>query len=295
MIKDGEHLRLKLDNLEVEKNEHKFTIPLSDIATITLEGNKMAITTKLLAKFSEHNIALIICDSKYLPCGLFLGLGQYHHTAKRNLEQIAWDKNYKQEIWAEIVRQKIQNQTDVLKALQLEGERIENMQEFCGEILPADTTNREGHAAKVYFNTLYGMNFTRDVSCLENAAMNYGYTVIRAYIARIVTGLGLIPSLGIFHRNEYNSFNLVDDLIEPFRPLMDWYIGANILPKFEEYLSWDARCVLIDFLTQPYMHNGKRTTIDFVMLDYVNSFIRAMNEKDTAHLVEITLGGLRGV
>ncbi|GAB2028117.1 type II CRISPR-associated endonuclease Cas1 [Lactovum odontotermitis] len=294
MIKDGEYLRLKLDNLEVEKTGQKFSIPLSDIATITLEGDVMSVTTKLLAKLAEHSIAVIICDNKYVPCGIFTGFGQYHRTAKRNLEQVAWNDYRRQEVWAEIIRQKVNNQIAVLQVREADEQRIVKMQELYNDIQDGDLSNREGHAAKVYFNTLYGLKFTRELDCLENSAMNYGYTIIRAYMARLVTSLGLIPTLGVFHRNEFNAFNLVDDLMEPFRPLMDWYIGEKIIPKYNQYLSWEARCILIDFLNQPYLKNGKKTTIDLVMLDYVNSFIKAM-QNDSSDLLEITLGGLRGV
>lgn len=293
MIKDGDYLRLKLDNLEIEKGGQKFTIPLSDIATITLEGNILTLTTKLLAKLAEHNISVIVCDNKYVPCGIFMGFGQYHRAAKRNLEQISWGTNIRNEVWTEIIRQKLVNQRAVLVAWDAEEKRVDKLQELIDNIQIGDATNREGHAAKVYFNSLYGMKFTREQDCLENGAMNYGYTIIRAYMARLVTSLGLIPTLGVFHRNEFNSFNLVDDLMEPFRPLMDWYILEKILPNYPKYLSWEARCKLIDFLNQPYIHKGKRTTIDLVMLDYVNSFIKTMQQKDK--LLEIKLEGLRGV
>lgn len=295
MIKDGDYLHLKLDNLEIEKMGQKFLVPLSDIATITLEGDNMTLTTKLMAKFAEHNIAVIICDNKYVPCGIYLGFGQYHRTAKRNLEQITWSDEKRYRIWAEIIRQKIQNQMSVLIARECEEERIMKLSDFFKEVEAGDSTNREGHAAKVYFNSLYGLKFTRELDCIENGAMNYGYTIIRAYMARIVSSLGLIPTLGVFHRNEYNSFNLVDDLMEPFRPLMDWYILEKILPKYSKYLTWEARCELINFLNQPYLLKNKKTTIDIVMLDYVNSFIKSMAEGNKLDLTIITLEGLRGV
>jgi CRISP-associated protein Cas1 len=295
MIKEGDYLRLKLDNLEVEKQSQKFTIPLTDIATITLEGDKMALTTKLLAKFSQYNIAVIICDGKYLPCGIFQSVGQYHRTAKRQFEQLFWDEKQKREVWAEIVMQKIENQRSVLIYKDVEEERIDKLSELMNAVELGDKTNREGHAAKVYFNSLYGLGFTRESNQIENYAMDYGYTIIRAYIARLVAGSGLISALGIFHRNEYNSFNLVDDLMEPFRPLMDYYILQNILPKYKDYLSWEARCSLIDFVNQPYVLINKKTTVDLAMQNYVQSFIKAMNENDSSFLIKITLEGLRGV
>lgn len=293
MIKDGDYLRLKLDNLEIEKAGHRFVIPLSDIATITIEGKVLTLTTQLLARFAQHNICVIICDNKYLPCGIFMGFGQYHRTAKRNLEQVSWSEEMRTEIWTKIIHQKISNQKAVLISCNSDKKRINKIQELIEGLESFDITNREGHAAKVYFNTLYGMNFTREQDCIENGAMNYGYTIIRAYMARLVTSLGLIPTLGIFHRNEFNSFNLVDDLMEPFRPLMDWYIINNILPNHSKYLSWDARCKIIDFLNQPYIHNGKKTSIDLIMQEYVNSFIKTIEGK--SNLLEIKLEGLRGV
>lgn len=295
MIKDGEHLRLKLDNLEVEKAGQKYTIPLSDIATLTLEGEKMIITTSLLAKFAQHNIAVIICDSKYTPCGVYTSFGQYHHTAKRQLQQMDWSDRLRETIWTEIIYQKIHNQIAVLEWKELEEERLDLMNELLAALELGDKTNREGLAAKVYFNSLYGMDFRRDSSTVINAAMNYGYAIIRAYMARLVVGAGLIPTLGVFHHNEFNAFNLVDDLMEPFRPLMDWYIQDKILAHYKDYLSWEARCILIDFLNQPYLKKGKKTTLDLVMLDYVNSFIKAMNEGNIDFLDEISLEDLRGV
>ncbi|AUJ30434.1 subtype II CRISPR-associated endonuclease Cas1 [Liquorilactobacillus hordei] len=294
MVKDGDYLRLKLDNLQIEKAGQKYIVPLSDIATITLEGKILTLTTRLLSKFAQYNIAVIVCDNKYVPCGIYMGFGQYHRTAKRNLEQVAWSSELRKEVWTKIIQQKMINQKAVLSAYEVDTGRVDKMQELIENIQFADITNREGHAAKVYFNSLYGKYFTRERECLENGAMNYGYTIIRAYMARLVTSLGLIPTLGVFHRNEFNSFNLVDDLMEPFRPLMDWYILDKILPSYPKYLSWDIRCELIDFLNQPYIHKGRKTTIDLVMLEYVNSFIKMMQGKKKELLV-ITLEEMRGV
>lgn len=295
MVKDGDYLRLKLDNLQIEKAGQKYIVPLSDIATVTLEGKILTLTTRLLAKFAQYNIAVIVCDNKYVPCGVYMGFGQYHRTAKRNLEQISWDEVLRKEAWTRIISQKMINQKDVLIACNLEKERINKMEELIANIQFADITNREGHCAKVYFNSLYGQDFTREQDCLQNDAMNYGYTIICAYMARLVTSLGLIPTLGVFHRNEFNSFNLVDDLMEPFRPLMDWYIVDKLLPKYKKYLSWEMRCDLINFMNQSYSHKGRKTTIDIVMLDYVNSFIKLMQYGRDKELLAITLEGMRGV
>ncbi len=148
--------------------------------------------------------------------------------------------------------------------------------------------------AKVYFNSLYGLNFTRDDYCLENIAMNFGYTIVRSAIARLVIGQGLLTMLGIFHCNEYNSFNLLDDLMEPFRPLMDYWLHKEVLGK-EEYLSYESRLRIIDFVNQPMMYKNTKSSVDQVMQKYIHSFVKAMKNKNTALLHEVTLDALIGV
>lgn len=119
--------------------------------------------------------------------------------------------------------------------------------------------------------------------------MDYGYAIIRAQMARCVVAQGLLPMLGVFHRNEYNSFNLVDDLMEPFRPLMDYYIHKQILSKGDKYLTYDSRIELIDFLNQKIMINNKKIYINQCMTDYVISFIKSMEKEDLSFLMEISL------
>ena len=241
VIKNSEKLSLKLDNLIVRKEGENFSIPLVDIENIILEGDYTVITSRILAQLAKFNIALIVCDNKFMPCGFYLNYGQYHRSAKRAQWQSNWKDLLKLNAWTEIVTQKISNQIDVAKYLNISLDRIDIMQEFKENILLGDESNREGHVAKVYFNSIYGVGFSREDNTLPNICMNYGYSIIRGQIARSVVSFGLIPSLGIFHKNEYNSFNLVDDLMEPFRPLMDAYIYKKVLPMEGKYLTYEKR------------------------------------------------------
>ncbi|MGH2104535.1 type II CRISPR-associated endonuclease Cas1 [Aerococcus urinaeequi] len=249
-IKNGERLSLRLDNLVVVKNQEELYIPLIDIENIILEGEQTTITSRVLAKLSYYNIDVIICDSHYLPCGVYLPLGQYHHATKRNIWQAGWSDDLKDTAWMNVVSQKIFNQILVSEDLSEDHDRIDKMIGLADNITPGDKTNREGHVAKLYFNSLYGLGFTREDDSFPNACMNYGYSILRSQVARYVSGQGLIPSLGIFHKNEYNAFNLVDDLMEPFRPLLDWYIHRKILVEKPQYLTYEHRIMLIDFLNQ---------------------------------------------
>uniref|UniRef100_UPI00403F3AE0 type II CRISPR-associated endonuclease Cas1 n=1 Tax=Candidatus Enterococcus willemsii TaxID=1857215 RepID=UPI00403F3AE0 len=275
-IKESERLQLKLDNLEVFKRGTRYLIPLSDISMVVIEGNT-SITTSILSRFTKYNIALVICDNKYLPTGLLINYGNYHHSAKRVLEQVKWTEESKQLLWQEIVGQKILNQIEFAKYKNIPEERLVTMIELYNQLQPGDTNNREGHVAKVYFNSLYGLDFTRDDDSVINGAMNYGYAIVRAAIARNVVGQGLMTMVGIFHKNEFNSFNLVDDLMEPFRPIMDYWIDKTILPEYE-FLTYESRLTIIDFLNQPMVYRSTKSTVDQVMKKYISSFVKAISK-----------------
>lgn len=287
-IKESEYIRLKLDNLEITKQGLRYHIPLSDIATIILEGDNTTMTTKLLAALSKYNIALIVCDNKYLPTGMYLSYGNYHRTAKRAQQQALWDDELKDNMWTKVVSQKMLNQVAMAEYKKIDTERINIMVDLVSNVTSGDKTNREGHVAKVYFNSLYGLDFSRDDDCLENAAMNFGYTIIRSAVARMVLGQGLLGMLGIFHRNEYNAFNLVDDLMEPFRPLMDYWIHTETLEN-QEYLDYDSRLRIIDFINQPMRYETTKSTVDQVMQKYISSFVKAMEQRDVQLLHNVTL------
>lgn len=292
-VKEGDVLRLRLDSLEVRKREDKVYIPLADITMIVLEGNRTAITTKLLSSLSQNNVALVICDNKYLPVGIYLPYGQYHHYSKRVIKQAEWTTDQKGLIWQNVVGQKMNNQLMYAKYCGVEKERLELITDLIASLTIGDATNREGHVAKVYFDSLYGKSFTRDDDNLINGAMNFGYAILRSCMARIVVGNGLVTMLGIFHHNEFNSFNLVDDLMEPYRPLMDYWVNKYVIND-QEYLSYEARLKIIEFMNQKIQINNKKMTIDNSMQEYVASFVASMDEQDPSLLLKIDLNNFIG-
>lgn len=292
-VKEGDFLRLRLDNLEITKMDRKVYVPLTDVSMVVLEGNRTSITTKLLSRMSQHNVGLVICDDKYLPVGIYLPYGQYHHNAKRVIIQANWGTELKQRAWKNVISQKMSNQIGFARYAGVEQERIELMEDLLNGIQNGDVTNREGHLAKVYFDSLYGKAFTRDDDNFENAAMNFGYAILRSCVARLIVGNGLITMLGIFHRNEFNSFNLADDLMEPYRPLMDYWINAKISHE-KDYLSYDARIKIIEFMNQKILINGKKMTIDNSMQELITSFINSMEVNDTDQITQINLDSFIG-
>ena len=288
-VKNGERLSLKLDNLVVLKQGSEVTIPLVDISLIVLEGDYTTITTKILAQLSKNHIGLVVCDNQFMPCGMYFGLGQYHRSAKRGMQQSQWDELLKKNAWTQVVTQKINNQIHVIKHLNLGSDRITLMEEMRNNILLGDESNREGHVAKVYFNTLFGMGFSREDEVYPNYCLNYGYSIIRAHTARCVVALGLIPLLGIFHRNEYNTFNLVDDLMEPFRPIVDLFVYQTLLNDKDEFLTYEKRLSLIDILNHQIIINNKKIYINNAIYDFVKSFIAAMENNDMNKMITIDI------
>lgn len=292
-IKDGEKISLKLDNLVVHKDNEQFSIPIEDLQSIILEGHDTVITTRLLARLSKHHVSVIICDYQHMPTGLFLELGQYHRSAKRIQQQAKWEKETKEELWKEIIKMKIFNQLQVVQILTDDIERIEKIALLYPRVAPGDATNREGHAAKLYFNALFGVDFSREGPFIENAYMDYGYAIVRSQIAKEISANGLHPSIGIFHKSEYNSYNLADDLMEPFRPIMDYYILTEINDK-NVYLSYEKRLKLIDFLNQPIFVSKKTYPMYATMALFVKSCIKVLEENDMSYLEEININNYMG-
>ncbi|MEG1947936.1 MAG: type II CRISPR-associated endonuclease Cas1, partial [Lachnospiraceae bacterium] len=164
-------------------------------------------------------------DEKRNPQGEIIPYYGSHNSSKRINQQIAWDNEIKQFIWTKIIYRKISNQCDHMKKLELNG--WEKLRTYLSELQIGDITNREGHAAKVYFNALFGKSFCRDDLNEINAALDYGYTILLSCFNREVVACGYLTQLGMMHRNEFNPFNLSSDIMEPFRVLVDEMVIKN--------------------------------------------------------------------
>ena len=187
------------------------------------------------------------------------------------------------ELWQIVTYFKINNQQDVLSIFERDIDAIQLLADYKDNIELGDKTNREGHAAKVYFNELFGKQFTRvtqQEADVINAGLNYGYAIFRAQMARIIEGYGLNPLVGIFHRNEYNQFNLVDDLMEPFRQIVDVWVYQNLRDK--EYLKYEYRLNLTNLLNAKIKYGNENCTVTGAMDKYVQGFIKCIDKKDTS-------------
>jgi CRISP-associated protein Cas1 len=193
--------------------------PVEDLGVVIVDHPQITFTSGLMQLLAEHNVALVVCDAKHHPTSMMLHLDTHHIQAERFRHQIAASEPLKKNLWMQTVKAKVRNQAAVLQAV---GENPLALENLANKVASGDAANIEGQAARIYWKQLFGESFLRDPDGPPpNPSLNYGYSIIRAAIARALVGSGLLPTLGIHHRNKYNSFALADDIMEPYRPFVD--------------------------------------------------------------------------
>lgn len=208
------------DGALIVRQDENYRVPLEDISSVIIDNPQVIITQSVLSKAAEYGIAIFSTDSSHLPNGIFLAFSQYSNPLKILNLQLSCPKPVSKRLRAAIISAKIKNQASCLKLNELEGP--DTLIELSKKVRSGDPDNIEARAAIKYFKFLFGDDFVRtEESSLINSCLNYGYAVIRGEIARRLVAHGLYPAIGIFHCNQKNPFNLADDLIEPFRPLVD--------------------------------------------------------------------------
>ena len=218
-----------------EAPDEKRTVPIEDIGFVVLEHPMIGITLPLLNALTENNVGVIFCNDKLLPASMLLNLDSNSTQQESFRAQVEASEPLKKNLWKQTVEAKIRNQAALLRKLGLDGDTLKPLYM---NVKSGDVDNREGVAAKLYWNMLLGRDFIRNrEGAPPNNLLNYGYTILRAAVARSLMGSGLLPAFGIFHRNRYNAFPLADDIMEPFRPFVDeivhklYYSGETELTK----------------------------------------------------------------
>ena len=221
VVSNRAKLDYKMGYLVVRSGEEVNRIHLSEISVLILESTSIALTSYLLCELADEKISVVFCDQKRNPHGQYLSLYGSHNTSDKVRKQVQWTNEIKNLIWADIVKHKIEGQAFVLRK-NGHTKEADKLDSYLPDIVAGDLTNREGHAAKVYFNALFGMTFTRtDKDNLINAALNYGYSILLSTVNREIVTNGYLTQIGVHHDNMFNQFNLSSDLMEPFRPFID--------------------------------------------------------------------------
>ncbi len=253
------YLKLKDEQLYVidpQSKKPKGKVPIEDVGILMLDHFQITLSHQLIQKMMTHKIVIISCDGFHLPHGIMLPL--YGHTkhSERVKDQLAASEPLKKQLWKQTVEAKIFNQRDVLRQL---GEFFEPMEQYLLQVKSGDSTNREGIAAQHYWKYLISPDFLRErLGENPNPFFNFGYAVLRSMVARSIVETGLLPVVGIFHKNKYNAYCLADDLMEPYRPMVDVLVmhWLKEFPNTEE-LTRDFKAHMLKIATMDVQIDGK--------------------------------------
>ncbi|AKH21523.1 type II CRISPR-associated endonuclease Cas1 [Sedimenticola thiotaurini] len=249
MISRPSYLKLRHGALKVVQDDGEVSIPLEDIAVLLIDCPQITLSAQLLSACAERQIAVITVGLNHHPNGVLIPYLPHSRALKAMKMQLAMSLPQRKQLWRSIVKQKIRNQALVLQHMgrTKEGSKLLAL---IKEVKSGDSGNAEAQASQLYFPALFGGGFTRKQIRFHNAALNYGYAIIRAALARNLVCYGFIAAFGLHHRNEQNSFNLADDLIEPFRPLLDAYLLKHFPHEEDDQLLPSHKSTLVNILNQ---------------------------------------------
>lgn len=260
----------------VVRRDNTTKVNIGEIHTLIIETTAVSVTAALLSELTKKKVKVIFCDEKRNPSSELIPYYGSHDTSLKVRNQITWTEDIKAAVWTEIVGEKIRKQAEHLADNGCP--EAEKLSEYLEEIEFGDTTNREGHAAKVYFNALFGMDFSRTAENSINAALNYGYGIILSSFNREISLNGYITQLGVFHDNVFNQFNLGSDLMEPFRILVDRVVKDHSFEKFEH----EEKMIMLGVLEQKVNIAGRNEIVTNAIKIYTRSIFDAINEKDVS-------------
>ncbi len=277
-----QHIKVKNNNLMIESlNKENIKIPLDEIDSIVMDNIKSNISIPTIIEITNRNISLIINDGKHMPSCLALPMSGHHRPLKNFYKQINLLSRKKKIAQKQIIQQKIKNQRNIMEDLGVKIELLEKMDLYEKQVNQGDERNREASSARIFFRSLYTSSFVRFGDDGINKSLNYGYKIIASRISSSIVKYGLNPSLGFFHRNETSYFNLTYDLMEPYRPLIDWITVKSDIKLESDELNFRIRTELIKVLDYYVSIDGKvmkvKNAIDYTVKSVV-SFLHETSE-----------------
>ena len=278
VIRERAKLDYSLNFMTVRQEAGVKKISLGEIYMVIVENTAVSFTAVLLNELVKNKIKVVFCDEKRNPSSELIQYYGSHDTSLKYKNQLEWSKESKEQIWTRIVYEKIFNQMQFLKKLNKEEYRL--LEQYLSGLEWNDSTNREGFAAKVYFNALYGMDFSRNKECFVNAALDYGYSIILSAFNREIVASGYFTQLGLCHRNPFNKFNLSSDFKEPFRILVDEEVYNLEGTEFTK----DHKNKLINILNKTIMIDDKNQTVANSIKIYCRSLFSALAENDLEYV-----------
>lgn len=253
------------------------TIPIEDIGVVVLDHKQITITQALMAELLDNNCAIITCDDRHHPVGLYLPLDGHNLQSERFREQINASEPLRKQMWQQTIINKILGQAFVLNTQHVENQ---NMLAWAKSVRSGDTDNMEGRAAAYYWRNVFGdPHFVRGQEGESpNNLLNYGYAIVRAMVARALVSAGLLPTLGIHHHNRYNAYCLADDIMEPYRPFVDMAV-IDMRQRYADIsqLTTDMKRDLLSISTTDVLIEGKRSPMMIAIQTTANSVQRCFS------------------
>ena len=252
-------LTTKYEQLNIKTSDKETSVPIEDIGFIIIENQEAYISIPALSKLSSNNVSVIFCDNKHMPQSMLLNLESHHLQQEHFKNQINASEPLKKQLWQQIIKAKILNQSIVLEKLNV---NTNPLKYYATKVLSGDSDHREAVAASYYWKHLFDFDFKRERhGTYPNLFLNYGYTILRAAVARAISGSGLLNTLGIHHHNRYNAFCLADDIMEPYRPLIDTKV-LEIMKKYDEQdLILPIKAELLKILTQTVYFEDRKSPL----------------------------------
>lgn len=272
VIQTEAKLSLRMGHLIIQKDEPR-DIPLEDIDILLIENQACLITGPLLNALASHKITTILCDAHHQPSTVVQALYGHHRQAKKIPIQISWLQKRKERLWQLVIQHKITMQQDVLSMFD---PASNSLQDHIAAVQLNDQTNREGHAAKIYWHELFNKEFTRGKEDVLNYGLNYGYGILLAIVSRVIVSKGYLTELGINHCNEYNPYNLACDFMEVFRPIVDQYVKQVIDNEFGS----SERLAITQFVNHQVLIKKRRHYLSRAIDIYIESMTKYLQTGD---------------
>ncbi|MCL2400146.1 MAG: type II CRISPR-associated endonuclease Cas1 [Defluviitaleaceae bacterium] len=275
----GSDVKLSLKNRQlcIKNDTINDTVPIEDIDTILIESPQSSLSTALIGALAKSSVALFICDEFHMPCAVLLPYLQHSRQHEITKRQLDLSIPAKKRLWQQIVISKISNQAKCLSLQGYEEDALE-LERISKSVKSGDSGYTEGHAAAKYFSALFGDGVTRgdDLDC-RNGWLNYGYAIVRGCVARTLSVYGLMPLFGIQHHSQLNQFNLADDFIEPFRPIVDLFAAENATSDTK--LTPEIKRSLVNLINYNILVDGKKYSLSYAIELAVKSFSSVLMEK----------------
>ena len=279
IVNNGEKLLIRNNWLIVYSNNNEHQVPIEDIYAVVIDNHSTLFSVSVMTTLAQAGVHILFCDEKHIPVAASFPLNTHYKPLSVINRQFNLTEEFKNDIWSRIVKAKIINQYKCLHYCGIEKSKLEELLKISDAITSGDKNNREAVAAKKYFKMLFGCTFKRSDNDITNAALNYGYSVVRSSVCKTLCVYGFNCVLGVHHINQSNPFNLADDIMEPLRPLVDLLVDENCDNLFET-LTKENRRTLVNVVNLPVLINEKKMRVRYAIDVYVRSLVTAINENN---------------